>query len=122
MLSLTLCLALIGIAYGAYECTESNTWGIIHFIILDIWHSTKLIYRLDTTNLIYNWYNYTVNLPNVPAQTGEVTAAIIGDNLYVAGESNTDTYKYDLKENKWSTVAKRIYAGNHQNSFVVHLV
>eukprot|EP00486_Rosalina_sp_Unknown_P006024 CAMPEP_0201567182 /NCGR_PEP_ID=MMETSP0190_2-20130828/7552_1 /ASSEMBLY_ACC=CAM_ASM_000263 /TAXON_ID=37353 /ORGANISM="Rosalina sp." /LENGTH=304 /DNA_ID=CAMNT_0047986869 /DNA_START=63 /DNA_END=974 /DNA_ORIENTATION=- len=85
MYSIALCLALIGIVYGAYECTESNTW---------------------------------VNLPNVPTQTGEVSQAVIGDFLYVAGEENVDTYKYDLKENKWSTIAKRSYPGNHQNAFV----
>lgn len=85
MYFLAIFVGVIGIVYGAYECTESNTW---------------------------------VNLPNVPVQTGEVSSAVIGTNLYMAGEENTKTYKYDLSANKWSQVADRLYQGNHQNAIV----
>eukprot|EP01083_Nonionella_stella_P210315 761509_1 len=85
-----------------------------------MWH-----YLATISSLIWLTYsqhectesNTWINLPNVPTQTGEVASVIINDALYVAGEENTDTYKYDFTTNNWSKLASRIYPGNHQNSF-----
>jgi len=55
----------------------------------------------------------------MPKATGEVAGAVIGDAMYLAGEDNTETFKFDFKTNKWSTVASRIHAGNHNSAHVI---
>ena len=64
--------------------------------------------------------NTWVQLPSLPEKTGETASAVIGNDLYVAGEANTKTYKYSFNNSKWTTVADRIYQGNHENAFVLN--
>lgn len=52
-------------------------------------------------------------LSNLPAGLGEVTAGVINGKLYVIGEGNGNTYRYDIAAKTWSTVASRSFAGHH---------
>jgi len=60
--------------------------------------------------------------PDMPAAAGEVAAGIIGDTLYVVGESNSATFAFDLSAARWrstSALARRPFAGNHHAAEVV---
>ena len=87
MWCILLCTLFVAIAYGAFECQQSNTW---------------------------------VELPKLPEKTGETASAVIGNDLYVAGEGNTETYKFSFNNSAWSRVADRVYKGNHENAFVLN--
>ena len=63
-----------------------------------------------------------VTWPALPAALGEVSAGLIGDNLYVVGEGNPATYVYALTPppGVWSTAAARPHPGNHHAAEVVN--
>ena len=59
-------------------------------------------------------------LPDVGAQLGEVSTAVIGGILYVVGEGSSSTFAYDLVNRQWlANKAARPLTGNHHSAEVV---
>jgi hypothetical protein len=54
----------------------------------------------------------------MPTPVGEVAAAIIGDNMYLAGQKERNTYVYNIPTNTWSVGPTRKYQGNHHGTLV----
>jgi len=51
----------------------------------------------------------------MPASMGEVACAEVGGMLYVFGEGDARTFRFDVENGTWnSTLAQRPYPGNHQ--------
>lgn len=55
----------------------------------------------------------------MPKANGEVSAGLVGDNLYVFGNRPSTTFAYNVVTDLWSYGPTRPYAGNHQVAFVV---
>lgn len=51
----------------------------------------------------------------LPTALGEVSSAIVGDNLYVLGEGSRNTFAYNLnqRDGEWLKVAQRPIQGHH---------
>ncbi|MBB6429242.1 Kelch repeat-containing protein [Algisphaera agarilytica] len=65
-----------------------------------------------------SWFN----LPSMPAAMGEVAAGIIGDTLYIVGESNNSTLAYNIATGTWSglnDLAQRPFIGHHHAAEVI---
>jgi len=59
-------------------------------------------------------------LANVPAALGETAAGVIGGMLYLVGEGNANTYRYDCLNRQWlSNAAPRPFAGHHHSAEVL---
>ncbi len=64
------------------------------------------------------WYGAA----GMPVALGEVAAGIIGNFMYVAGETNSATTRFDLTTGLWSPASalpERPHAGNHHASEVI---
>src|SRR5688572_11570026 len=54
-----------------------------------------------------------------PVALGEVAGGVIGDKLYLVGETNPATLVYDLSADAWATAAPRPLPGNHHAAEVI---
>jgi N-acetylneuraminic acid mutarotase len=58
--------------------------------------------------------------PSMPAALGEVAAGVIGDKLYVVGETNDATFVFDNVAHTWTSAPARPLPGNHHAAEVVN--
>lgn len=61
-----------------------------------------------------------VSLSPLPVALGEVAGGIIGNNMYMVGEGNNATLKYDFSADTWNTQSVRPFVGNHHAAEVVN--
>src|SRR5687767_13035659 len=54
-----------------------------------------------------------------PVALGEVAGGVIGDKLYLVGETDPATLVYDLRADAWSTAAARPNLGHHHAAEVI---
>lgn len=56
--------------------------------------------------------------PKMPQSLGEVGSGVIGNTLYVVGETSNVTLAYDLTNGTWSSKAVRPFVGHHHTAEV----
>lgn len=77
--------------------------------------------RTDNTYMLdldESWFSPA----SMPVAMGEVASGVIGNTLYVVGESSDSTLAYDLGTGQWNgsnDLAKRTHAGNHHSAEII---
>lgn len=120
-------LANAALRLGVGEGTEANVFfspvatdpydGLIE--LTGNFPSRQLRVRGTAVGAFANaWYNG----PNMPVALGEVASAVIGNSLYVVGETNNATPRFDFETGTWaptSAVPERPYKGHHHGAEVI---
>lgn len=63
--------------------------------------------------------NVWIQGKRIPSKMGEVSAAVMGDHLFVFGNDPATTFDYNIVTKSWSYGPARPYAGSHQVTFVI---